>query len=441
MSVTVTQELTQQTVTVTGNPVENNVTVTVSNARGAAGPNTITTSTTAPSLTGYIFGNGTTIAGATAATNDATASTLARRDSAGGCQFTDLSASVSFDAGTFSVDSLTGSTFEAGSSVTFNATAYTYGTGAASAHRIALGLGTTDAVTFGNGTFATGSIATSQPLTLTQTWTTTATYTGMRINVTDSGPSNAASLLMDLQVGGTSKFKVSKGGRIVSKAAVGAGTGVPGADGLSLEMFFENYGIGANANGEAVFYINNNAKTRVGSGVVIANDHSLGFTNANHVGLNATVDTIIRRDDANTLAQRNSTAAQTSRIYDTYASASDYHRLAIATARATATAMSGASVTLTNIIPAGAVVVGVTCKVTTAITGATSFQLGTAADPDRFGAAIAITLGATSDNQNWTSGTVECFPSATSLVLTANSSNFTGGAVYVSVQYLSGQSD
>ena len=63
---------------------------------------------------------------------------------------------------------------------------------------------------------------------------------------------------MDLQVGGTSKFKVSKGGRIVSKAAVGAGTGVPGADGLSLEMFFENYGIGANANGEAVFYINNN---------------------------------------------------------------------------------------------------------------------------------------------------------------------------------------
>ena len=81
--------------------------------------------------------------------SDPTASTLARRDSAGGCQFTDLSASVSFDAGTFSVDSLTGSTFEAGSSVTFNATAYTYGTGAASAHRIALGAGTTGATLFG----------------------------------------------------------------------------------------------------------------------------------------------------------------------------------------------------------------------------------------------------------------------------------------------------
>ena len=46
MSVTVTQQLTQQTVTVTGNPVENNVTVTVSNARGPAGPNVVNASTT-----------------------------------------------------------------------------------------------------------------------------------------------------------------------------------------------------------------------------------------------------------------------------------------------------------------------------------------------------------------------------------------------------------
>lgn len=38
MSVTVTQQLTQQTVSVTGNPVENNVVVTVSNARGPEGP-------------------------------------------------------------------------------------------------------------------------------------------------------------------------------------------------------------------------------------------------------------------------------------------------------------------------------------------------------------------------------------------------------------------
>jgi cytoskeletal protein CcmA (bactofilin family) len=149
----------------------------------------------------------------------------------------------------------------------------------------------------------------------------------------------------------------------------------------------------------------------------------------------------LETDDSNKLAQRNGTNAQTSRIYDTYSSATDYHRLALATARATATGMSGATITLTNIIPAGAVVVGVTCKVVTAITGATSFDIGTAADVDRFGAAIGASAGTTSDNRNWTSGTVECFPANTSLILTANGGNFAAGAVYVSVQYLSGQAD
>ena len=286
--------------------------------------------------------------------------------------------------------------------------------------RTTLGLATTDAVTFGNGTFATGSIATSQPLTLTQTWTNAATtYTGLQVNVTDSGPSNAASLLMDLQVGGVSRFRVRKDGIVV----VG-----------------NNASFSGDASGKLII--------RPSSGSGFANCAAQGF-HANTTGVigftptspDGTPDTVLVRDAANTLAQRNGTNAQTTRIYDTYTSATDYHRLAIATARATATAMSGASVTLTDIIPAGAVVVGVTCKVTTAITGATSFDLGTATDADRFGAAIAIALGTTSDNRNWTSGTIECFPSATSLVLTANGSNFTGGAVYVSVQYLSGQSD
>jgi hypothetical protein len=128
-------------------------------------------------------------------------------------------------------------------------------------------------------------------------------------------------------------------------------------------------------------------------------------------------------------------------VYDTYSSATDYHRMAVATARATATAMSGASVTLTGLIPAGAVVVGVTAKVTTAVTGATGVDIGTAADTDRFGANRPVALGTTTDNRDWTAGTIECFPSATNIVLTAVGSNFTGGAMYVSVQYLTGQAD
>ena len=77
-----------------------------------------------------------------------------------------------------------------------------------------LGLKTTDAVTFKNliltalsltGSQATGSVD------IAATWNTTGTPTAFKINITDTA-SNAASLLMDLQVGGTSKFKVSKDG-------------------------------------------------------------------------------------------------------------------------------------------------------------------------------------------------------------------------------------
>ena len=368
------------------------------------------------------------------ATDAATANTLVLRDANGNASFGQIFS--------FSLTVTGGTTFGEESLIQFDAVEYYYGDGAASAHRIALGAGTTGAtlfgaadpgaarttlglattesVTFGNGTFATGSIATSQPLTLTQTWATAAaTYTGMRVNVTDSGPSNAASLLMDLQVGGVSQAKFRKDGLLTCAS------------------------INASSSGSNFASI-----TCSSTGVFLQTGGRLGLSNTGYLGFSASGDAtgaldlqIYRDGAANTLAQRNGTNAQVTRIYDTYASATDYHRLAIATARATATGMSGATITLTNIIPAGAVVVGVTCKVTTAITGATSFQLGTAADPDRFGAAIAITLGATSDNQNWTSGTIECFPSATSLVLTANGSNFTGGAVYVSVQYLSGQAD
>jgi hypothetical protein len=59
------------------------------------------------------------------------------------------------------------------------------------------------------------TVTTNTPLVDgTQTWNNAATtFTALKINVTDTA-SNAASLLMDLQIGGTSQFKVSKGGRI-----------------------------------------------------------------------------------------------------------------------------------------------------------------------------------------------------------------------------------
>lgn len=56
----------------------------------------------------------------------------------------------------------------------------------------------------------TGSNADSM-FDLAGTWNTSGTPTALKLNVTDTA-SNASSLLMDLQVGGTSQAKVSKGG-------------------------------------------------------------------------------------------------------------------------------------------------------------------------------------------------------------------------------------
>jgi hypothetical protein len=168
---------------------------------------------------------------------------------------------------------------------------------------------------------------------------------------------------------------------------------------------------------------------------------SFGFHPASGLG----IDTVLIRDAANTLAQRNGTNAQTLRVYDTFASATDFHRVAIATARTTLSAVSGASVTASGLIPAGAVVMGVTSKVTTALgtaNGTTGYQVGTAADPDRWGAITGTALGTTSDNRNWTAGTIECFPSATDVIVTATGGNFNGtGVIYLSVQYMAGQAD
>lgn len=72
----------------------------------------------------------------------------------------------------------------------------------------------------GSTTLSGATITASQPvLDLSQTWNNGATtFTGLKFNVADNA-SAAASLLMDLQVGGSSRFSVSKTGSIRGYAA------------------------------------------------------------------------------------------------------------------------------------------------------------------------------------------------------------------------------
>jgi hypothetical protein len=117
--------------------------------------------------------------------SDATANTLVRRNASGDAVFFELYSSAAFTgdlnvSGGIQADgpiiAEAAVTFQATSSITFDSTTYTYGTGAASAHRIALGAGTTGAALFGaadaaaaNTLLANNIVAKNANFTLAQT--------------------------------------------------------------------------------------------------------------------------------------------------------------------------------------------------------------------------------------------------------------------------------
>jgi hypothetical protein len=222
--------------------------------------------------------------------SDATGNTLVRRTSGGGASFGPLSAlagsgnqhSITSSAGTNIVGplALSGSTGDT-LTATYNA---------------AITLNSTTGVNVNGG-----------PLALTQTWNDAAvTYTGLQVNVTDTA-SNAASLLMDLRVGGASRFSVRKSGFITATAG-----GQIGSFNISTQIRQENS-----------FIILNNG------GLFMRDTNVLRWSaTANAEG--GTYDLYLQRDAANTLAQRNGNAQQESRIYGTYSGAgADYRRLAL----------------------------------------------------------------------------------------------------------------
>ena len=88
----------------------------------------------------------------------------------------------------------------------------------------------------GNANIATGSItATTPALSMTQTWNNSSvTFTGVQFNATDT-LSGASSLLLDLQVGGTSKWKVDKTGSVTfANVLNGNGSGLTAIAGANV---------------------------------------------------------------------------------------------------------------------------------------------------------------------------------------------------------------
>ena len=84
-------------------------------------------------------------------------------------------------------------------------------------------------------------------------------------------------------------------------------------------------------------------------------------------------------------------------------------------------------------IPDRAIVLGVTGRVLTAVTGATSWNLGVAADATRYGTGIGVAAGSTVIGP---SGTPVTYWGATPLRLSSVGGDFTGGSVRLSIHYV-----
>lgn len=95
------------------------------------------------------------------------------------------------------------------------------------------------------------------------------------------------------------------------------------------------------------------------------------------------------------------------------------------------------SATLSEGIPAGSIVLGVTIRVTTLITGdsGVSLSIGDGTDADRWGTGIAFAAGTTTDGTDFTITSVPIYAAATDIVLTPNAGAFTAGAVTITVHY------
>ena len=145
---------------------------------------------------------------------------------------------------------------------------------------------------------------------MTDTWTDGSTYTAIKMNVTDTS-SNAASLLEDLQVGGTSQFSVSKAGVVnVPNTGANGATGYATAGIVMLSQVSSSTAIRAlDSNGGIAFVANggttpssfwgqlNASKFSVGSGVV------LGWANA--TSDLSVIDTTLQRNSAGIIGVNN----------------------------------------------------------------------------------------------------------------------------------------
>ena len=152
---------------------------------------------------------------------------------------------------------------------------------------------------------------------LSGTWNTSGTPTAIKLNVTDTA-SGSASYLMDLQIGGSTKFRIGKGSvHYIGGNFVNAGT--------ALECYVsEATALSRTVSSRVVFF---GQESSVGMAMSAGYGISWSSNAAGSGDCFQNRDLFLLRDGAGILGQRNGTNAQTFRLYRTFTNASNYERL------------------------------------------------------------------------------------------------------------------
>lgn len=150
---------------------------------------------------------------------------------------------------------------------------------------------------------------------LSGTWNTTGTPTALKVNITDTA-SNAASKLLDLQIGGASRLSFTKSGIIT----LSNGTFSPTITATTLNGNWLELG---NSAGVGIVFGGG------GNGSIgLPSPATIGWTSISTT-YSTTKDLLIQRDAAGILAQRNGVSAQTLRVYNTFTDLSNYERIGL----------------------------------------------------------------------------------------------------------------
>lgn len=187
-------------------------------------------------------------------------------------------------------------------------------------------------------TLTGGTVTTSNPLvSATQTWNAGAvTFTGLFANITNTA-SAIGSKLLDLQFGGASKFQVLTGAASSSARTYMQvnGNGVNDNITFGFQVALPVIAFNTNAGGNKITLLGDSTGSGGAGEIRLSSDSVLVWSASTTLANSAT--TVLARDADHVIAQRNSTNAQTSRIYGTYTDSSNYTRLSLA---ATSTTMT-----------------------------------------------------------------------------------------------------